>query len=493
MTEQVEKKYSLQLLFSYFLLFCLFCSCSKKVQQTEGEKLVRMHCASCHLFPEPTVLSKNMWLENVLPNMGHKMGMTHHGPVYYDAQGTVSKTDNPEMLSQAEWEKIVLYYSHFSLPSYIPKPETILESTQVFEAFAFSNDSINNNFITLVHYDSLNQNLLLGDAENSSLHTLTALGKLKETKKLSAAPVKIVVKDSIQYLLIIGELNPSDASKGKLYVGTKLIDSLIRPVDFLVQDVDLDGFEDIFVCNYGNTIGDFSLYHNLKNGTYKKEVLFSGSGAIKVVSVNLDADKANEIVVLFAQEKESLLIWDVENGVFTAEKVLQFQPAFGSVDYQFRDIDADGDQDLILCNGDNADLSMSLKKEHGVRIFLNNGHKKFEESYFYAMHGVSKVAVEDFDLDGDLDIMLISNFGNFADPNFKSVQLLENKGGLNFQAQQIKKLPNLRWQTMDVADADSDGDLDVFLGVFGMNIGPKESIVKNEGNISWVKLENKTN
>jgi hypothetical protein len=463
-----------------------------KRKQIEGEKLAKVYCASCHLFPEPSVLQKDMWVENILPNMGHKMGMTHHGPIYYDLVVGENEKKNPAILSQDQWEKIVLYYMSFSPEKESPKLLDVLESTSLFEPYLFSNDSISNEFITLIKFDTIKRKLFIGDGKNLSLEVLNIHGDIIETEKLKSPPVKLVYKDSIRYLLTIGELNPSDDASGKLYVGNRLVDSLIRPVDFLVNDVDADGFEDVFVCNYGNSIGDFSLYHNIKDEQYKKEILYPSSGAIKVAYENMDDDDALEIVVLFAQEHETLMIWDYENGNFKGNRVLQFQPAFGSVDFQLCDIDSDGDNDIILCNGDNADLSLALKNYHGVYVFLNEGRNKFEQSYFYPMHGASKLSVGDFDLDKDLDILLISNFGNFSDPNFKSVQFLENKGNMKFNPKSIAKLPNSRWQTLNVSDYDLDGDLDVFIGAFNLDIGPKESYVDNKDKISWVKLENRT-
>ncbi|MGB5668051.1 MAG: VCBS repeat-containing protein [Maribacter sp.] len=322
--------------------------------------------------------------------------------------------------------------------------------------------------------------------------TLDIDGQILSSEKLKSPPVKIVFKDSLDYILTIGILSPSDEAKGKLKIGDNSIEELIRPVDFLIYDVNLDGYDDVFVCNYGNNVGDFSLFENLRNGTYNKRIIHPLSGAIKVEITNMDADEENEIVVLFAQEHELIMIWDYENNSFIGKKVVQFQPAFGSVDFQLRDMNGDGFKDILIGNGDNADLSTVLKNFHGVRVLLNKGNQEFSEEYFLPIHGVSKIMAEDFDLDGDTDILTISNFGDFSDPKFKSVQLLMNEGELIFNPKYINGLPDFRWQTIDVSDYDKDGDLDVFLGSFNLNVGPEESNISDRENISWVKLENKT-
>jgi hypothetical protein len=487
---RLKKDFSLFIRFFGIGFIFLLVSCAQEDRHAEGRELAKLHCATCHLFPDPEILPRRIWGEKIIPNMGLKMGMSYGSIFGYDNPVMDSEIDLIPSMPQEDWDKIVNYYIHTSTnktPSYSIKDQ---KASSLFDAHVFVEDSIN--LVTMTDFDNNKGELFLGDANTSSLITFNSDGKLINSEKLESPPVKILFKDSLKYVLTIGNLNPSDEPKGKLQIGNNTIDKLIRPVDFLVKDMNLDGYDDIFICNYGNNVGDFSLYENLKNGSYNKQIIHPLSGAIKVETANMDADKDDEFIVLFAQEHESIMIWDYENGIFTGKQVAQFQPTFGSVDFQLRDMDGDGDADIVLGNGDNADYSLVLKNFHGVRVLLNLGNKEFSESYFFPMHGVSKVKVEDFDMDGDMDILAISNFGYFSNPKFKSVQLLINEGGLKFTPQYISALPDFRWQTMDVSDYDNDGDLDVFLGSFNLNLGPEESDTSNKENITWVKLENKT-
>ncbi|SDE42044.1 Repeat domain-containing protein [Pricia antarctica] len=468
-----------------FFLFLI--SCTNENKHAEGEILAKTNCASCHLFPDPSILPRRVWGEKILPDMGLKMGMSH-GPIYSYGNPDSTKNLKPT-ISQEDWDKIVHYYlnrSENSIPKY---PIQVQEKSDLFKPHIFLNDSLS--IITLTNYDEDSGSLFLGNASDYTLLTLDSKGDVLNYEKLESPPVKIAFKDSLDYLLTIGNLNPSDEAKGKLKIGHNSIEGLNRPVDFLIHDINLDGYDDVFLCNYGNTIGDFSLFENLKDGTYKKKVIHPYSGAIKVEMANMDADEENEIVVLFAQEHEMIMIWDYANNSFIGKKAVQFQPAFGSVDFQLRDMDGDGLKDIIIGNGDNSDLSTVLKNFHGVRILLNKGDKEFSKDYFLPIHGVSKIRAEDFDLDGDTDILAISNFGDFTDPKFRSVQLLINEGDLQFKPKYISGLPDFRWQTLDISDYDKDGDLDIFLGSFNVNIGPKESNISDRKKISWVRLENR--
>lgn len=490
---QIQDKYN-QLVFIARIvlssaLFYFSVSCEKKDRHEEGEKLAKVQCASCHMFPEPSILTRRVWGEKILPNMGLMIGMSH-GPIYNYGDAETQANLNPT-LSQEDWDKIVHYYLNESENSIAKYPIENQEVSYLFEPHLFAIDTLS--VLSMTTYDQNRERLFLGNADSFELLTLDVTGIILNKEKLQSPPVKIAFKDSLDYILTIGNLNPSDETEGKLKIGRNSIEGLARPVDFLIHDINLDGHDDVFVCNYGNNSGDFSLYENLKNGSYNKRVIHPLSGAIKVEMTNMDEDSENEIVVLFAQEHESIMIWDYENGSFVGKKAVQYQPAFGSVDFQLKDMDGDGLKDIIIGNGDNSDLSTVLKNFHGVRVLLNKGDKEFVEDYFLPMHGVSKIMAEDFDLDGDTDILAISNFGDFTNPNFKSVQLLSNEGELKFKSKYINGLPEFRWQTIDKSDYDEDGDLDVFLGGFNLNIGPKESEIHDKKNISWVKLENKLN
>jgi hypothetical protein len=85
-----------------------------------GEELAKIYCATCHLFPEPSLLDKSSWTEHVLPNMGWRLGIRKAGDNPYaemekdEAQLTKALNIYPDkaLLPLADWQKIVAYYQH---------------------------------------------------------------------------------------------------------------------------------------------------------------------------------------------------------------------------------------------------------------------------------------------------------------------------------------------------------------------------------------------
>ena len=58
----------------------LYCT-SNEERLTEGEQLAKTHCASCHAFPEPDLLDKKTWANEVLPKMAELMYVdTYYNP-----------------------------------------------------------------------------------------------------------------------------------------------------------------------------------------------------------------------------------------------------------------------------------------------------------------------------------------------------------------------------------------------------------------------------
>jgi hypothetical protein len=57
------------------LIFILLFSSCQSGSESEGEALAKKNCASCHKFPDPSLLDKKTWKEGVLPEMAYRLGV----------------------------------------------------------------------------------------------------------------------------------------------------------------------------------------------------------------------------------------------------------------------------------------------------------------------------------------------------------------------------------------------------------------------------------
>jgi hypothetical protein len=168
--------------------------------------------------------------------------------------------------------------------------------------------------------------------------------------------------------------------------------------------------EDVILSNFGHHVGNLSWLENSMTG-FQFKLIHDRPGARKSIVYDINSDGLPDLIVLMTQAKEGVYAYiNQGNGRFKEENWLSFHPVFGSSDFDFVDIDGDGYRDIVLVNGDNADLSPILKPYHGLRVYLNDGNNNFKEAYFYPMYGATGLLVEDFDQNGKNDIAVISYF-----------------------------------------------------------------------------------
>ena len=127
---------------SFCILVSLLVSCNagRRNDNTEtdgppasglpGKELAIAHCSRCHAFVSPDLLPKKIWSENVLPAMGHRMGIYSRGirpdslfdpGISGDIVRNASIYPEQPVLAKADWDSIVQYFVE-NAPDTIPAP-----------------------------------------------------------------------------------------------------------------------------------------------------------------------------------------------------------------------------------------------------------------------------------------------------------------------------------------------------------------------------------
>ncbi|MEQ8682601.1 MAG: VCBS repeat-containing protein [Cyclobacteriaceae bacterium] len=482
-----------------FLL--IFSSCRERSDQVNknypkasalaGDALAIQHCASCHAFVPPAMLTRQIWQDDVLPSMGHRLGIyqgAHQPDSLFDKDigGKIVRDANiyPEqpLIAEEDWEKIKKYYLEHA-PESIPEPtrtEKITIGLNQFNVLA-SEFSHRPPLTSMIKILENNQGFVLGDGKRdfSNLTFFNQNTAQDFNTKLKTSPIHFHQKADTIYLTTVGKsLYPHDAPDGNIlklfrkevggpYRSAKvLIDDLQRPVHVSYGDLDDDGLEDLVVCEYGNLTGKLSWFRNLGN-RYQKQILKEKPGAIKSELIDFNGDGLTDILVLMAQGDEGLFWFRNQGGgSFEEVRLLSFLPLYGSQYFELHDFDSDGDLDILYVCGDNADQTPILKAYHGIYIYLNDGNNQFEQKFFYQLNGAYKAMACDYDLDGDLDIAAISFFPDYARYPEESFVYLENLGEWQYQDYSFENASQGRWIVMDAEDMDADGDVDIALGSF---------------------------
>jgi len=446
-----------------------------------GEKLARQVCASCHLFPEPQVLDRKTWQDQILPRMEALLGVSP--PDYSTSpEGELLRQlhiyPDKAVVGKADWEKIVNYYVNAAPEQALPQeahPEIkvgLRQFTASAARFRHAPPAT-----TLAAASSRHHRIFLGDDLARSIVILDSEGRSLDRLRVENSPVSLVETERGIYVTAIGSVPPSEVPRGELLFfernGDKfgprkvLLKDLPRPVQSEFGDFNRDGKMDVAICLFGNHRGRFSWFENLGNEAYAEHTLVELPGAVRCVAHDFNGDGVPDLGLLMAQRTETFNIFTNDGrGNFGSEVVFQKQPAFGHNYFEMADFNGDGRQDLLVANGDNGEYESGLKNYHGIRIYLNRGGKRFEEAYFFPLNGATKAVGRDFDGDGDLDIVAISFYPDYHKSPRESFVYLENQGGLKFSPSTFPQCISGRWIVMDVGDVDGDSDLDIVLGSF---------------------------
>jgi hypothetical protein len=402
-------------------------------------------------------------------------------------------------VSEKDWETIVAYYRDHapdSLP-YQSLPAQPQIDPVFFKTGPFVPRLQSSAIITLLKVDTAHKRIFVGEAGTNRLRVFDWNRKPIASTTLTSPPTDVIVDGDHVLVLESGILNPNDEPRGSLvqydFAGadslrlTKtLIDSLIRPVSVQRFDFDKSGANQFLICEFGDNTGRLALYKQ-GGSRYQRQVLDPSPGAIHFEIRDLTADGAPDIVALFAQGNERIVLFENDGkGHFTGQQrvLARFPPVYGSMFFSMHDFNGDGKMDILYVNGDNYDYSRVLKPYHGIRILENDGRNNFHERFFFPVYGAARAEVADFDNDGDLDILTTSNFADFERHPERGIMFFENTGGYKFRPYAFSIASTNQWNLTATADLNKDGWQDVIIGA--MDLG---NVARLQRSFTGEKLE----
>ena len=401
----------------------------------KGKALAAVHCQSCHMLPDPSLLSSKYWQTGVLPVMGPRLGIFDFGYNHYPSSRSdqeISKNFYPSKpaMSQEDWQHIIEYYTSVS-PDTMPAQQRQYPVSSGLSLFEIVKPAVRPNIptTTFVEIDTLSQprQLVIGDMITKDIYRYNKEAVITDSFLNKVAVVNIERHAHDLIACNIGVMNPNNGKYGSAMriitdeKGHMTADSsmqfsrLGRPVQVSSADFNKDGITDYLVCEFGHLEGALSWMEGKPGNKFERHVLRGLPGAIKAWITDANKDGLPDIWVLFAQGEEGIFLYTNKgDGRFQQEQLLRFPPINGSSYFELADFNKDGHPDILYTCGDNADYSAVLKPYHGVYIYLNDGSNHFKQAFFFPMYGCFKAMARDFDGDGDLDIAAISFFADYA-------------------------------------------------------------------------------
>lgn len=288
-----------------------------------------------------------------------------------------------------------------------------------------------------------------------------------------------------------------------------------KNIKTLLREID----ENSLIAHKENTYQDFD-YEGLISKLISQE-----GPAMAVGDVNGDGNE--DIFIGGASDQSGIVYLHSGNGKLT-QQPLNFDMEMEDTAAAFFDADSDGDLDLMVGTGGNR---INEENTYRTRLYVNNGKGKFNKSNQNlpsVFKNISVIAPNDFDLDGDIDVLVgsrsvVGTYGidpdhlfleNQGDGTFtnaterlgydlkdtgmmtdalwadidgdgkKDLVTVSEWGRPNIYKNSGRRMGKLStsldslygwWNTVEAVDLDKDGDIDLILGNQGTNVPYKAS------------------
>lgn len=255
-------------------------------------------------------------------------------------------------------------------------------------------------------------------------------------------------------------------------------------------DYDNDGDLDILITGNDGNWPVASIYQNNGDGSFDLKPATGLSGVTNSSAAWGDYDNDGDLDILLSGYR-----YDVEfpplpcayvyrndgNATFSRQYYFNYV-ASGQVTWS--DYDNDGDLDVLLTGWNGS--------EYITKIYCNNSDNTFSERTDMGLIQAGDGAIDwgDYDNDGDLDILITGNEGDFI-----TAKVYSNDGNGSFTEQTEISLQSVYYSSVAWGDYDNDGDLDILLtGSTGAASGSfwVTKIYNNNGNNSFSELSDIT-
>jgi FG-GAP-like repeat len=269
----------------------------------------------------------------------------------------------------------------------------------------------------------------------------------------------------------MGKIFPTNERIGAVVILENLDNRQFRPrvlIEHVARVTDVraanlsghqDGRLDLVVGQFGYDQGETRWMENKGDWQFESHLVNTQSGCIHTPVADFDGDGKPDIAALISQEWEEVhLIRSVDGKEFKDSVVWgSTNEEYGSSGMSVADINRDGRPDLVFTNGDGLDyLGSGPRPWFGVQWLENKGDGTFQFHRVGTLMGAFGPCAADLAGSGHLDIVAVSAFADWSDPNAVSMMAWLNDGHENFTPVVLAHSPT-HLITAAVGDLDGNG------------------------------------
>jgi hypothetical protein len=255
-----------------------------------------------------------------------------------------------------------------------------------------------------------------------------------------------------------------------------------QPKELTTGNLNGDGFADIIAAiPSGRAIEGFVAVNSNGTGGFNTPIYYEASQqTFDVAIVDLDNDGHGDVITVANSSAAVTVHKNLGNGSFRV--LTRYEVASLSDAVESADIDNDGDMDIVV-NGE-VDI---FSGNPVVKILKNNGNGTFAPAINYTpTRNFADMKLRDIDGDGFVDLV----FGPDAEFPPYHFGTAVNLGNGTFAPTVVTNVFSCGDGTIDAADLDGDGDLDIVLTEEETCPGTNAHIFifRNDGNQNFVRM-----
>jgi len=276
----------------------------------------------------------------------------------------------------------------------------------------------------------------------------------------------------------MGEIMPNNGKIGSVIIlendghehFTKhvIAENIARVTDVRAGDFNGDGKLDLAVGQFGYDQGEIRWMENMGNWEFKSHILLNRSGTVNVCVADMNGDHTPDIVAAVSQEWEEIYLFENDgHGNFTSKIIYgSTNEDYGTSGISLCDLNRDGRPDILYTNGDGFDYAQPGSRPwHGVQWLENLGNGAFKFHRIGDFKGAYSPVGVDLDGDGATDVVVVSAFNEWSDPQAVSLMYFKNDGHMNFTPHVLARSPT-HLLTCVAADFDGTGQPALVTGGF---------------------------
>jgi len=255
-----------------------------------------------------------------------------------------------------------------------------------------------------------------------------------------------------------------------------------QPKELTTGNLNGDSFPDIVATvPSGRAIEGFVTVKSNGSGGFNAPVYYEASQqTFDVAIVDLDNDGDGDVLTVANSSAAVTVHENPGNGAFRL--LTRYEVASESDAVQSADIDNDGDIDIVV----NGELDVA-SNDPLLKILKNNGNGTFAPAINYTpVRNFADMKLRDINGDGFVD-MIFAPDGNYPSYHFGTAL---NNGNGTFAPTVVTNVFACGEGTIDAADLDGDGDLDIVLTEEETCVSQQAHIFifRNDGNQNFVRM-----